>query len=361
VAASLALAGAAFVGGASFLTVAGGGVSIAVAICGLLGLALLGGGLRTYAKSAARRAREAARATSNDGPMPARATLRPPARGSAKAEVTLLAFVSPRGNSGRDAAVLLDSLALRYGDELRIISHDLPPDEPSMMLAEGALEALAQQGEPAWRAMREAWLDGPERVTAERVVQVGRDLGLDVKSLRRALADHRHRRTLDAARELARSLGVNHAPTFFIDGERLETTGKLSDFTSIVDRHLGRQVSATVREMTAQTLPKIAVTRVGLREIVVSWRDAAGATGRVVRSRRDALDRAQKVWERARMPDADFAKLARRFGDADGELGVRPLIDVPASIRLAAERLSTGEVSEVVEAEDGFHILLRYA
>ncbi len=106
--------------------------------------------------------------------------------------------------------------------------------------------------------------------------------------------------------------------------------------------------------------------RVGLeewrgREIFIALAPPSTA---VERSRHTALALAGRVVKLARLPGASFATLARRYSDGrerirDGELGVFGRGERPPEICETIASLEVGEISEPVESESGFHVVLR--
>lgn len=100
--------------------------------------------------------------------------------------------------------------------------------------------------------------------------------------------------------------------------------------------------------------------RVRARQIFISTRglDAAGA--------KEARTRAERILAEARQPGADFAALARQHSDdplskaIGGELGylARGLPRVDPAVIDAALALPVGQVSDLIETDKGFHILM---
>lgn len=77
----------------------------------------------------------------------------------------------------------------------------------------------------------------------------------------------------------------------------------------------------------------------------------------------DAKKRAEEVLARAKMPDADFAALAREYSDdfftrdQGGDLGTFGLGVMNQSFEDAAFALKVGEISDLVETPYGYHII----
>ena len=98
--------------------------------------------------------------------------------------------------------------------------------------------------------------------------------------------------------------------------------------------------------------------------ILIAHTRSERAPAAITRNKEQALALAQDIAEKARAKDADFAELAKQYSDGPsgpqgGSLGnfrpdqmVKPFTD-------AAMKLSIGDVSDPVETQFGYHIILR--
>lgn len=118
----------------------------------------------------------------------------------------------------------LRALAERFGAalEIRRRHFPLPGHRHALAAAQAAEEAFAQgRGDAYWTALlgRTAELG---RRGEPVLLDLGRELGLDVAELETALIDGRHLLQVDADQAEGRALGVTGTPTYVIDGERLD-------------------------------------------------------------------------------------------------------------------------------------------
>lgn len=362
----LGLMGALCVAGAAFATAFGVASGHDAMLPWLLGPFLGGSALLGLGALSLRRSRNAQEA--DTGPMLMAAplgTLGPagthaPCRGSTDATVTLLVFGDLAEADSRKASAALTEVLESYEGKVRVVWKNLAgSSEAAKLAAEATLESFTQGGDEAFWGMHDHLLRNPRALAADKLEAHAEKLGLHTVSFRYALEVGRHRESLAADREMAEALGVRRAPALFIDGERMEEAITIAGLHHALEaRFGGAQNEATPME---RTLPAHYHKRMGLRSVLIQWRGAAGAKGAIIRSRRDARERALKIRNRAQMPETNWDLLARRFGDTSADFGVAPLGRLAPELREEAASLHLGQVSELLETASGFYVLKRYA
>ncbi|WP_437307658.1 thioredoxin domain-containing protein [Sorangium sp. So ce388] len=163
-----------------------------------------------------------------------------PTRGNPSAPVTLVMFVDLECRFCRRAAPVVDGLAKKYGEQLRVVfKHNPlafhPRAEPA---AELALEARAQKGDAAfWSAyelLRAGSLEDADLAAHAKA------LGLDVARAQKAIAARRHAARIERDQRLAEDIGASGTPHFFINGRRLVGDQPAEVFESLIDEQLAR-------------------------------------------------------------------------------------------------------------------------
>ncbi|MFD6446014.1 DsbA family protein [Promicromonospora sp. NPDC060204] len=138
----------------------------------------------------------------------------------------------------------VEQLKEEYGEELTVVLRYFPiPAHANSTNAAVAVEAAAAQGalEPMYQRMYESQAEWGEVQQSQAEVFRGfaRDLGLDLDRYDAAVADPATTERVQYDFDEGRALGVSGTPTFFLDGEKLET-GSPADLVGAVETALGR-------------------------------------------------------------------------------------------------------------------------
>jgi protein-disulfide isomerase len=156
-----------------------------------------------------------------------------PVRGRADATVTVLVFSAFGCPYCAEAETQLQSLRARYGERLEIVFKHYPlgSDREAYLPHEAAL-AAGEQGR-FW-AMHDRLFAEKGRVGRETALRLAREIGLDEAKFAAALDSRRFQAPIDRDLAEARALKVRAAPTFFIDGLKLEGLQTLETMEQVV-------------------------------------------------------------------------------------------------------------------------------
>lgn len=158
-------------------------------------------------------------------------------------KVTLVEFLDFECESCRAAFPAVEQLRAEYAGRVTFVVRYFPiTSHRNAEAAAIAVEAAAQQGkfEAMYRKMYETQADWGEQQTSKASVFRGfaEELGLDMPSYDRAVADPKTSARVRRDRDDGVALGVQGTPTFFLNGQRLEVRSA-EDLKAKVDGALG--------------------------------------------------------------------------------------------------------------------------
>jgi parvulin-like peptidyl-prolyl isomerase len=116
--------------------------------------------------------------------------------------------------------------------------------------------------------------------------------------------------------------------------------------------------------LSATPAAELEQERISARHILVSYRGALRAAPNIVRSREEAFARAGEALKRAKQGEA-FEALVQEYSDdlgsaaRGGDLGEFSRQDMVAEFAETAFKLEPGQLSDIVETQFGFHVILR--
>ena len=149
-----------------------------------------------------------------------------PTRGSADAPVTVVEYADFQCPACQDFATTLEpGIITDYIDtgKVKLVFHDFPLSQhPNAIPAAEAARAAGEQN-AYWQmhdllyARQAEWenLDQPQ----EQFIKYAQELKLDTAAFSQALSSHKYQAAVLQARDASTKAGVDHTPTFTIDGK----------------------------------------------------------------------------------------------------------------------------------------------
>lgn len=178
-----------------------------------------------------------------------------PARGAEAPLVTIVEFGDFACSSCRQASRRLSALLGRHAGDLRHVWKNLPSPqaEASAPAALLAMEAFEQGGEAGFWRLHQRLL-ASRSLSVEALGPIAEAAGFDGPELVRAVRDGRQAARLQADLQLALHLEVSTAPTYFVNGRRVELAelARAAREELALARRLVRQ--GTSREQLPQVL-----------------------------------------------------------------------------------------------------------
>ena len=145
----------------------------------------------------------------------------------------------------------LDQILKDYPDDVRIAykQHPLPMHANAMIAAEAAMAANAQG---KFKEMH-AKLMAPDRVLSrEKIVEIAKEIGLDVDRFTKDLDSHAHKAAIDEMTGEAMRVGASGTPASFVNGRYLSGAQPYEAFKKLVDEAIAKASGAGLTPATSE-------------------------------------------------------------------------------------------------------------
>ncbi len=163
-----------------------------------------------------------------------------PAKGKADAPVTIVAFSDFQCPFCSRVLPTLKSIEEKYGDKVRVaFKHQPLPFHQDARLAAAASMAAHEQGK-FWEYHDKLFANSKalKRPELEKYAQ---ELGLDLAKFKAALDSNKYESVIANDQALAKKVGANGTPTFFINGRKLVGAQPLPAFEAAIERALNEK------------------------------------------------------------------------------------------------------------------------
>ncbi len=163
-----------------------------------------------------------------------------PARGGAKAPVTIVEFSDFHCPFCKRVVPTLKELETKYGDKVKLVFRDYPIDQlhPGARKAHEAARCASDQGK-FW-AYHDVLFANDSDSSPQRLKAYAQQVGLDVAKFDQCVQSGKAKDLVQKDIDEAGRLGVNGTPAFFINGELLSGAQPLENFVRVVERELER-------------------------------------------------------------------------------------------------------------------------
>jgi protein-disulfide isomerase len=161
-----------------------------------------------------------------------------PSVGPSDALVTIVEFFDYQCPYCRRAEATMNELMARYPKDVRVVlrQNPLPFHARALPAANFAFEARAQKGDAGFLEANRRLFEG--KLEESDLLELGKELKLDEKRLKKAITNNTHAAEIDADSDLASDFKAAGTPHFFINGKRLSGAQPLENFVTVVEAQL---------------------------------------------------------------------------------------------------------------------------
>jgi protein-disulfide isomerase len=165
-----------------------------------------------------------------------------PVRGPANALVTIVEFSDFQCPFCQRVEPTLKAIRDKYGDKVRLVwkNEPLPFHPRAEPVAEAALEVRAEKGDKGFWAFHDAVYANQKDLDDDTIVKEATDAGASADKVKNAMANHTHKKELDADQDLVDDFQANGTPNFFINGRHLVGAQPEEKFDKIIDEEIAK-------------------------------------------------------------------------------------------------------------------------
>ena len=160
-----------------------------------------------------------------------------PTKGAKQPKVTIIAFSEFQCPFCSRVNPTLDQLVKDYGNDVAVsFRHNPLPFHNNAMIAAIASEAAREQGK-FWE-MHDKLFANQQALDRPNLEKFAQELGLDMGKFKAALDSGAGKARIQADMALAKQVGANGTPNFFINGRNLVGAQPFEKFKEIIDDEL---------------------------------------------------------------------------------------------------------------------------
>lgn len=133
----------------------------------------------------------------------------------------------------------LDKILQDYPEDVRIVykMHPLPMHPQAAPAAEAAMAAHAQG---KFKEMHEKLMANSGKLTREKILELAKEVGLDVARFTKDLDTNAHKSEIDLETKEAMNIGATGTPASFVNGRYLSGAQPYESFKKLVDEELAK-------------------------------------------------------------------------------------------------------------------------
>jgi protein-disulfide isomerase len=163
-----------------------------------------------------------------------------PARGEAKAPITIVEFSDFECPYCSKAEETVQQVMKEYGGKVRLVYRDFPlPFHPNAQKAAEAAHCAGDQGK-YWE-MHEKLFANQKALSVADLKGHAKTLGLDAGKFDKCLDGNDKAKLVEGNKEAGSKVGVTGTPAFFVNGVMLSGAQPFSEFKSLIDKELAKK------------------------------------------------------------------------------------------------------------------------
>jgi protein-disulfide isomerase len=159
-----------------------------------------------------------------------------PFKGPKDAKVTIVEFSDfqcPYCSRGKD---IMEEVLAAYPKDVRVVFKHFP-----IRAMAAAKAAVAAQNQGKFWEMHDFLFENQSQLSDELYLEGAKKIGLNLETFKKDLADPKTEEIVNKDASLAKSLGVQGTPNFYINGVNLRGAYPLPEFKKIIDRWLEKK------------------------------------------------------------------------------------------------------------------------
>jgi protein-disulfide isomerase len=163
-----------------------------------------------------------------------------PVLGSPNALVTIIEFSDFQCPFCSRVEPTLKAIRDKYGDKVRMVwkNEPLPFHNRAEPCAEVAQEVRAEKGDKGFWAVHDILFANQKAQADDDLVGYGVQAGASADKLKDAIANHTHKKEIDADNDLSQDFQASGTPHFFVNGRRLVGAVPEEKFDAIIDEEI---------------------------------------------------------------------------------------------------------------------------
>ena len=177
-----------------------------------------------------------------------------PAKGPDTALVTMVVFSDFQCPFCKRVEDTLKKVTDTYGPKVRLVwkNNPLPFHPRAEPSAELSMEAYKEKGAKGFWAAHDKLFESNPKLEDADLEGIAKDLGLDVAKVKKAMAEHTYKASIDADQDLADGIQASGTPHFFINGRRLVGAQPFEKFQSVIDEEAKKAEAIVAKGVAAK-------------------------------------------------------------------------------------------------------------